>query len=804
MVGLPTVQVQLDDANNGGTWPNDITAYFRLPEGFAITRGRSDELSQVQPGSLTITLDNTDGRFTLGSTAGGYGAINVDRGIRVKVGVDVETNYCTNPSLESGTMAGWTAPVNASGAVSSAQAKFGTKSLALTSAANGDYGYWYNDVAAPNQLITASPGEVWTGGLWVRMPRAGNVQLYVYGFDSTAATTNGYVSAYVAVAANTWTWVSGTTPALAAGTTTVGIAPLFIGGTLGEVSYVDGVVLEKASGITTQGFDGSFAPSGNDVYVWTGTANASASVRRTFTSRFTGFVQAWPVSWPSGSDQFALVQVTALDAMARWARRELRSVPEEEILLDKPIAYYTMGDPAQASPTLNTVMAVDSSGNNAPSLLLTYITQDAANPNPVFGSATGPGTDGLTAAQFPPSTGKSLLSSAYLTAPTWAECAFLVSTTPGVRAPLIWVGLFALPLEVNATGFITTQGITGPFVADGQTHVAATVIDTAAGLQRLYLDGVQVGTTAWASTVDNQVVQVAPFIIGGLTRTISHIAVGSGTPPSAARFAAHATALSTGFSSERTDQRASRLASYEGSASGTSLDTGQTNVPFLEITGKNIADAVQQVADAEQGVAYIDGQGRTTFHNRTRSPLKATPDLTLSVNSDIVSEDMSVQADTQQVINYATGTREGDSSSLTQVAADATSQKVHGRYSQSYSFLVKTDDEVYGRIAWLVSTHKEPVARIPSLTLDLIAASSSDQASTMALDIDSRVRVTNVPSQSPTGTTADLSVQGWTETLTLDAWTWSANTSSWAAYEQAWILQDATYGVLGSTTRLAI
>src|SRR5689334_2547751 len=53
------------------TW-TDITSYWTMSAPSQITRGRQDENSTVQPGTLQVTLDNTDGRFTAGNVASPY------------------------------------------------------------------------------------------------------------------------------------------------------------------------------------------------------------------------------------------------------------------------------------------------------------------------------------------------------------------------------------------------------------------------------------------------------------------------------------------------------------------------------------------------------------------------------------------------------------------------------------------------------------------------------------------------------------------------------------------------------------
>lgn len=55
-----------------GGWV-DVTDYVEGDEGVSISYGRSDGLSTVEPGRLSLTLDNRDGRFTPGSAEYGTG-----------------------------------------------------------------------------------------------------------------------------------------------------------------------------------------------------------------------------------------------------------------------------------------------------------------------------------------------------------------------------------------------------------------------------------------------------------------------------------------------------------------------------------------------------------------------------------------------------------------------------------------------------------------------------------------------------------------------------------------------------------
>ena len=69
------------------TW-TDVSDYAEMTalDGIQITRGRSDEISGIEPSTCTVTLDNSDGRFTPRNAAGAYYP-NVKRGRPLRVTV---------------------------------------------------------------------------------------------------------------------------------------------------------------------------------------------------------------------------------------------------------------------------------------------------------------------------------------------------------------------------------------------------------------------------------------------------------------------------------------------------------------------------------------------------------------------------------------------------------------------------------------------------------------------------------------------------------------------------------------------
>ena len=84
--GVPDLKVEFaptDDASTTSpTWV-DITSYVRMSAGVSFERGRNDERATAQPGQMTLTLNNTSGRFTPNLATGAYHPLRIRCPIRV-------------------------------------------------------------------------------------------------------------------------------------------------------------------------------------------------------------------------------------------------------------------------------------------------------------------------------------------------------------------------------------------------------------------------------------------------------------------------------------------------------------------------------------------------------------------------------------------------------------------------------------------------------------------------------------------------------------------------------------------------
>lgn len=501
--------------------------------------------------------------------------------------------------------------------------------------------------------------------------------------------------------------------------------------------------------------------------------------------RFTGYVKSWPVEWPAVVTTFATVSLTATDAQARGERRTLRSLLEEEILSHSATVYYTLSEAEGATG------AGDSSGSQGSTLVPT-----GSGAPLTFGTGTGPGVDGLTAVQL---FGGQYLAGIRISPSNNAVVVFVATTASNVGL-LGLTGTSGASLRINSSGKVemfvgtTSVGSSPSSVNDGLTRAIALWFGPGAGAG-VYIDGVLAITSSFFA------VPFFSFVLGAdvvgnsnFAGTMSHFALIN--PTSAADLVA-ISAAAQGFTGNTGTQRIARIAGYAGLSMG-ALDTSLTNVPAQQTSGRSAWDAIQEVADAEMGLVFVDGSGNLTFHNRTRVNAKTAPDLVL--DSQYVTPDVQPVTDDQQIVNYFEATAAG--TGAPSVARNTSSETTHGRYPVSETYLVQTDAEALDRANWIVAKQAEPTARYGTLTINLFKMTASLAASVVAaIDLDCWLRVTSMASQNPGGTVVDVVVQGWhEEAITGVSWTLTCNVVSRSLYT-AFVLDSS---LLDSTTLLAV
>ncbi len=509
--------------------------------------------------------------------------------------------------------------------------------------------------------------------------------------------------------------------------------------------------------------------------------------------RFDGHANAWPTEWPVGGGQAAWSELSFTDRSKRLGTiGELRSMLEEEILRDAPAAYYPLSESDGATSAGSIVATPQAAAVDWP--------HGAGGGIINFGLGTGPGTDGLPAAVFDPVTetsGRFLRanpvvvdsgSPGALTLEVWfntesvvvndARAMAALTTGPGDDALIVGLGIGGkVEAFYIADGTPVFGNLSPAAYNDGRTHHAAVTLSRAGSTVtvRLYVDGVQRQTGTFTRGLLGTFGQldIGGFHVGGDTDwatfagTLSHVAA-YGTALSASRILTHYQAGATGLAGERTDQRIARVADWVGLPAGDrALDTGDKLMGPQSTAGKQPLEVMREAAQVEQGVLFVNGSGKLTFHRLSRRYNRTTPDLTLDCAQEgHVQVPLPLPGDDFGLVNDMEVSRPGGA---TQRARNPASIDEYGLYRDSLEIPAASDNDAQAVGNWRVGNYGEPRARIPKLQVSLsklhtVSGGPALVQAILNLEISSLVRLVNLPTQAP-GTSMDVFVEGWVETI---------------------------------------
>ncbi len=514
-------------------------------------------------------------------------------------------------------------------------------------------------------------------------------------------------------------------------------------------------------------------------------------------TEFVGFIDEISVNWED-TEGYSYVTVTCTSRLSRVGQQAvLKSLVETTILADSPIAYYTMGEGEGAT------RANDSSGAGRDPLVALG---DPAIPV-VFGSATGPPTDGLTAAQF--AGGQYLRGGAFTPSTTSLtyEVAFNIASPPGTETDLMAIPQL-LPGSVTRSVAMSTAGLVkigGTLVtstasyADGAWHHLAVTI-AAANLE-LFVDGVSMGTGVWGGG-SLSTSSIYEIVVGGtagfstMTGAFAHAAV-TQSVLSGARIAEHAAAQQTGFAGETTSARLIRYAAYAGIASSEiSAETGQTTVAHVDTTGKQVLELMRLMETSEGGFLYDERDGSTTFHNRAHR-LTAAAIYTLDMAQQHVESDYAPKLDRSGLVNDVSAANVAGTYSAH--VFDTASQTENGYAATSIETASDDDDEPSYQANWALLKYKDPKVRVASLSVQALAqvGKTPNCSAVMATDPGDKITVSNHPSQAANSSTSYF-VEGYTKVYGPESLLITFNLSPTSPEDTTFVLGDSTRGVLGT------
>ena len=526
-------------------------------------------------------------------------------------------------------------------------------------------------------------------------------------------------------------------------------------------------------------------------------------------TRFTGVGDTARVGWPSGVE-LSLAPVTAVDRLATLSRRTLDSVLTETLDSLSPTWHWPLTEAEGATS------AGEMSGNAGQPLAIAQ-RGTAGKGTLVFGSGTGAATENVQCVTI---TRDSATVGPYLTGPAPAMfrvvCAVVATTTKAAQTFVRWrnensnqagaysVGEFGCDGAGMATFAAPDLGVSITStvdVTDGLPHVFGVFRDAQdfptlgpKAAFTFYVDGAQVGTANLSISLSQIPQPITHVDVGGsqsgsasqAAASISHLAIwseGSNTIPGT-----YATAARDGFATDSSDERIARYAGWAG-VTDLALETGYVvDVAHLDTAGSSIADAMQTVTKTEEGLLFVDGDGQLVLHARSHRWGKP---VAMTISAEEIDPSATFSLDTQDLVNVARITRPFGP---TQLAKDPASIAAYDERRIEETLLYTTDAEAAEAAIRIVNWRSQPTWRLAPITLDLLTLRSSQQAAALALELGDIIEITGLPATSPVGSSVQVFIEGWTETISDDAWTLALNTS---AVQNVWILEHATYGALG-------
>lgn len=801
------------------TW-TDITDYVDVvKQGVTITRGASDELSEAQPGTATLQLDNADGRFTPGNAASPYYPF-------VRKNAPIRISVAVIPSRTG------------SGPWSASQLGDDFNDGRLNSS------LWINSYGGATEAngrgrVPCSPG------LFAGLQTTRNFQLpggQITVRVATLPSLNGSSAATGSAYFNSTT--SGTRLGFQYNAATGNIR------CVNDVGFSDGSAVSVAyNEMTTKWWriredSGTvYWETSGDGWTWTVRRSAAtpawaSSQLLTFSMdtsrtggtgdfyevdmvgavvrpRFYGMVNEFPIEFEGLT---STVTVSATDLFKRLNKLPvLRSMLSEEILhqdvsgvTDVLGAYYPLTEPSGSQS------AGDLSGTGCGSLAVTQVGSPGGSLE--FGSE-GLADTGDTSVTFSPagsSQGKYLtgdLGAAFQAAAegTSYVVEFWVKTTTTSRAILglyepnldhqlvfTVTGSGELAVEHTESGGSLTVYNTLDVINDGNWHHV--VFDSRLNAT-VYIDGVHAATSITVPAMSG----LATLHVGGyrsgrlFVGQIAHVAITLADGYAGEEIAeVHYEAATTGFSGEAADDRILRLARYAGLSSVTVWGSTHDAIASQGPAGSSVVARMREVEATESarlfaerdyyGIAY---QSRDVRYN----PDPASEVFTIEY-ADLETKRVRLADDDQKLVNEVDATRPGGA---TQRVVAPASVFAFGTYPRSLSILKTSDNSVLDAAYWLVSRYANPVQELREVPVE--AFSMPSYLDVLDADISSYFSVTDMPDQAP-ASSIRVTVEGYTETIKHNSHLIQFHTSA-TATDTVWLLDDPTYSVLDSTTRLA-
>ncbi|MGA5116846.1 hypothetical protein [Streptomyces pseudogriseolus] len=784
------------------TWTT-ITPYVRGASGITIQRGRSSEGTEVDPGTCSLAVDNTDGRFSPRNPASPYfGLIGRNTPIRIVTNegsthadfFGTAGNKITTPDAAALDITGdldvrfefrpdtWNAGIEYE-IIGKWNTTGNQRSWYVTGGTNGVFTlHWSTTGSDDLSAVSATNGldspdfrqavritldvDNGSGGYTVTFYRSDSIDGTWEEYDSveTASGTTSIFASTAQVEIGDLASVSNSPYAgvlyelkILSGIDGTEVAnPDFTAQTSGDTSFTDGA--------------GRTWTTGGDAYI------------RTRQIRMYGEVTEWPPRWDAGGfDVTSTLQIsgyfrrlkTGADPLESALRRTLPST-------DDLLGYWPLED--------------DEGADNAASAL------PGGRPAPVTGFTFGSNTSLPSSDALPEIASQATLRAtpATGTGSGWTVAMmFQADSLPATQTQLFQVNVkssvMAKVVLSAWTGGIRLEAFDSNEVSLGGGTYADSAAIAAFQNQwnqlriRCADDGPDVDFTVnWINAegvgwfLTTTVTGAAPgnvssFQIPPLASDLSSVNIGHLIVVDADNTFAFNDPID-GFSGETANSRIGRVLEDAGVTRFT-IDGSLTR--SSELVGpqrvQTLFDIVQNAADADGGIFYEHRRIKGVVY-RDRTTLENQP-VRLTLPYEDVMAPLEPTDDDQHIQNDVTVSRiDGSSARVEQddpaeplnTAEPGTNPHAVGRYTATYSLDLDSDEQCEQIAAWKLHLGTWDESRFPVVRINLARNPELIDAATR-VDIGDRIQITDPPAWLPPGT-IDLMVQGYRETMSQFEW----------------------------------
>lgn len=495
-------------------------------------------------------------------------------------------------------------------------------------------------------------------------------------------------------------------------------------------------------------------------------------------SIFAGYVERWPQIW---DEQYGTSLMEAVDGLATLSATRLIGTIGAEIIADDPTAYWPLDDGKLARQAANKapdnielLTATDSAlggGSGFFGADLDVAGEESTCWEQTIHSTFTPGATSEFGTCLAGSPTLPLLSAGVL-----IECWAKIPATDNVTArKYVIMALKAATLtgggsngrvvelsinsdsgtvtievaEADGTTDANTHGATGNFADDKWHHYVVHVTDDHVSL---WVDGTQHVDEAMVSVTSEPLthmfvggIQDASESRGFCAGRFAHVAVFQLAESDPRRVAVRANSGLTGFP-ERTGSRMARLLNYAGWTAERSIDEGLSLLgSAASIARQTLLQAVQDVSNWENGLAFVDSGGRFRFVDRNGRFFAQTKWTFGDANdgSEIPYEtDVEIQYDPKYVYNDVTITKNAGRTSGGAGSAhkrDQNSIKAYFTRNLDKTTGVAAISECLAEAEWVLENYAEPRLRLSRIT---IVPSANPDLWPVALSVEIGDRVT--------------------------------------------------------------